>query len=203
MAGRNGRTRINGMKKTGLFFGSFNPVHVGHMIIANFMATQTDLDEVWMVVSPQNPLKSKASLASDYDRLHLVQLAIGDHPKLRASNIEFQLPQPSYTIDTLTYLREKYPDREFVLIMGGDNLATLRKWKNYEVILRDYAIYVYKRPNYPLGDLENHTSVHLFEAPMMHISASYIRKCIKNGHSVAFLVPDTVHKSLEESSLYK
>jgi nicotinate-nucleotide adenylyltransferase len=191
------------MKKTGLFFGSFNPVHVGHMIIANFMATQTDLDQVWMVVSPQNPLKTKASLASDYDRLHLVQLAIGDNPNLLASNIEFKLPQPSYTIDTLTYLKEKYPNRDFVLIMGGDNLATLHKWKNYEMILRDYTIYVYKRPNYSLGDLAAHSSVRTFEAPQMHISASYIRNCIKNGHSVQYLVPESVYDSLENSRLYR
>lgn len=191
------------MKKTGLFFGSFNPVHVGHMIIANFMATQTELDQVWMVVSPQNPLKAKASLASDYDRLHLVQLAIGDNPNLLASNIEFKLPQPSYTIDTLTYLKEQYPKREFVLIMGGDNLATLHKWKNFELILRDYAIYVYKRPNYKLGDLAEHPNVYLFEAPQMHISASYIRNCIKKGHSVQYLVPDPVYDSLENSRLYR
>ncbi|NJN35116.1 MAG: nicotinate-nucleotide adenylyltransferase [Saprospiraceae bacterium] len=128
--------------KIGLFFGSFNPIHVGHLIIANFMATQTDLAQVWLVVSPQNPLKPKNSLARDYDRLHMVALAIGENPKLRASDIEFKLPKPSFTIDTLTYLKEKYPQHEFVLIMGGDNLATLSKWKNYEQILRGYPIYV-------------------------------------------------------------
>lgn len=191
------------MKKTGLFFGSFNPVHIGHMIIANFMATQTELKQVWMVVSPQNPLKAKASLASDYDRLHLVQLAIGDTPHLLASNIEFKLPQPSYTIDTLTYLKEKYPERKFVLIMGGDNLATLHKWKNFELILRDYEIYVYKRPNYPLGDLADHPNVQIFEAPQMHISASYIRNCIKQGHSIQYLVPEAVFENLEKSRLYR
>lgn len=191
------------MKKIGLFFGSFNPVHVGHMIIANFMATQTDLDQVWLVVSPQNPLKTKSTLAPDYDRLHLVKLAVGDNPQLFASNIEFKLPKPSYTIDTLAYLKEKYPERAFVLIMGGDNLATLNKWKNYEVILRDYEVYVYKRPNYPLGDFENHPQVRLFEAPLMHISASYIRNCIKEGYSVQYLVPDAVFESLEKSRLYR
>ena len=191
------------MKKTGLFFGSFNPVHIGHMIIANFMATQTDLDEVWMVVSPQNPHKKKAGLARDYDRLHLVRLAIGDNEKLRASNVEFSLPQPSYTIDTLAHLKEKYPDKRFVLIMGGDNLATLHKWKNYEIILRDYQIYVYKRPTYELGDLAEHPQVHIFEAPLMHISASYVRACIKAGQSVEYLVPGPVFKYLESSYLYK
>ncbi|MEO1258506.1 MAG: nicotinate (nicotinamide) nucleotide adenylyltransferase [Bacteroidota bacterium] len=188
--------------KIGLFFGSFNPVHVGHMIIANFMAAHTDLDQVWIVVSPQNPLKPKASLAKDYDRLHLVQLAIGDNPLLRDSNIEFNLPKPSYTIDTLTYLKEKYPDKEFVLIMGGDNLATLHKWKNYERILEGYHIYLYKRPRYELGELETHPHVHFFEAPLLDISATYIRRCIKEGKSVQYLVPDAVFEYLEGSTMY-
>ena len=130
--------------KIGLFFGSFNPIHVGHLIIANYMATQTDLDKLWIVVSPQNPHKPKNSLARDYDRLHLVQIAIEGNPNLEASKIEFDLPKPSYTIDTLTYLKEKHPEHEFVLIMGGDNLGTFHKWKNYELILQYHQIYVYK-----------------------------------------------------------
>ena len=137
--------------KVGLFFGSFNPIHVGHLIIANYMATHTDLKEIWLVVSPQNPLKQKASLAKDYDRLHLVRLAIDQNPKLKASNIEFDLPKPSYTVDTLAYLKEKYPTKTFVLIMGGDNLGTFHKWKNYEIILKNFQIYVYSRPKYELG----------------------------------------------------
>ena len=189
--------------KIGLFFGSFNPVHVGHMIIANYMVTQTDLKQVWMVVSPQNPLKKKQSLARDHDRLHLVRLAINDNPNLRASNIEFDLPKPSYTIDTLTYLKEKHPEKDFVLIMGGDNLATFHKWKNADILLRDYQIYVYKRPDYELGDLADHPHVHLFDAPQMHISASYIRRCIKEGDSVQYLVPDAVFEYLEKSGLYR
>ena len=193
------------MKKvTGLFFGSFNPVHIGHMIIANYMATQTNLQEIWMVVSPQNPFKSKSSLANNFDRLHMVQAAIGENDKIRASNIEFELPQPSYTIDTLIYLKEKYPDRQFALIMGGDNLASLKKWKNYEILLRDYPIYVYRRPGYELGELQNHDSVTVLETvPLMHISASYIRKCINEDISVEYLVPDRVLKSLEDSGLYR
>lgn len=191
------------MCKTGLFFGSFNPVHTGHMVIANFMATQTDLKEVWMVISPQNPLKNKKSLARDHDRLHLVQLAIGENTALRASNVEFSLPQPSYTIDSLIYLREKHPDREFVLIMGGDNLATLHKWKNYELLLRDYEIYVYQRPQYDLGDLAEHPGIKIWEAPLMQISASYIRRCLREGLSVQYLVPEAVFKYLDGSSLYK
>ena len=189
--------------KTGLFFGSFNPIHVGHLIIANYMATQTDLDEVWLVVSPHNPLKKKATLARDYDRLHLVRLATDDNPKLRASNVEFDLPKPSYTIDTLTYLAEKYPKKDFVLIMGGDSLATLHKWKNYELLLRDYQIYVYQRPQYDLGDLQNHENVHLFDAPLMQISASYIRKCIQAGKSVEYLVTQPVFEYLEGSGMYR
>lgn len=191
-------------KKTGLFFGSFNPVHVGHMILANFLATHTDLDDVWMVVSPQNPLKPKKSLARDYDRLHLVRLAIGDNPHLQASDIEFSLPQPSYTIDTLTYLSEKHPDHQFVLIMGGDNLSTLHKWKNYELLLRDYPIYVYKRPDYVLGDLQHHASVRIFEeVPLMHISASFIRRCLREGKSVRYLLPEAVHEYLMNTPLYR
>ncbi len=190
-------------EKIGLFFGSFNPVHTGHMIIANFMATRSGLKQVWMVVSPQNPLKPKRSLARDYDRLHLLRLAIGDNLNLRASDIEFNLPQPSYTVDTLAYLREKYPDKEFVLIMGGDNLATLHKWKNYELLLRDYEIYVYERPSHELGELEHHPHVRIFDAPMMQISASYIRECIKEGYSIQYLVPEAVFQYLEASGLYR
>ncbi len=189
--------------KIGLFFGSFNPVHIGHMIIANYMTTQTDLDQVWMVVSPQNPLKEKSSLARDYDRLHLVRLAIEGNSQLEASKIEFNLPKPSYTIDTLTYLREAHPNNEFVLIMGGDNLGTLHKWKNYELILRDYQVYVYRRPNYDLGDLATHESVKLFDAPLMQISASYIRKCIQEGHSIQYLVPEPVYDYLSTSNMYR
>jgi len=188
--------------KTGLFFGSFNPVHVGHMIIANFMATQTDLKEVWLVVSPHNPLKDKSSLANDYDRLHLVKLAIGDNIRLKASDIEFGLPKPSFTIDTLIYLRERFPDRQFCPIMGSDNLLTLHKWKNYELLLRDYELYVYKRPGFESGPFEDHSSVHIVEAPMMSISATYIRSCIKEGKSIQYLVPDAVFNYLELSRIY-
>ena len=189
--------------KIGLFFGSFNPVHVGHLIIANYMATQTGLREVWLVISPQNPLKPKKALANDYDRLYLVQLAIEDNPLLRPCDIEFHMPKPSYTIDTLIHLKEKYPEHEFVLIMGGDNLKSLHKWKNYEILLRDYEIYVYQRPKYELGELAINPNIHLFEAPLMQISASYIRQCVKNGKSVQYLVPEAVYEYLESSNLYK
>ena len=190
------------MSKIGLFFGSFNPIHVGHLIIANFMATQSDLKEVWLVVSPQNPLKKKSTLANDYDRLNLVRLAVDENLKLRASDVEFSLPKPSYTIDTLTHLNDKYPDKQFVLIMGGDNLATLHKWKNYELLLQDHEIYVYQRPSYDLGELATHSSVKIFDAPLMQISASYIRKCLKTGKSVEYLVSEAVFEELERSGLY-
>lgn len=189
--------------QVGLFFGSFNPVHIGHMIIANFIATHTSLDEVWMVVSPHNPLKNKKTLAKDRDRLHLVQLAIGDNPNLRASDIEFGLPKPSYTVDTLAYLREAYPNKTFNLIMGGDNLATLHKWKNYEVLLRDYHIYVYARPGYELGPLATHDSVTILEAPLLSISASYIRQQLKEQNSIQYLVPDTVYAEIQATGMYR
>ncbi len=189
--------------KIGLFFGSFNPVHVGHMIIANFMATQTDLEQVWLVVSPQNPLKPKISLARDYDRLHLVRLAIDDNDRLRASDIEFGLPQPSYTIDTLVHLREQFPQHAFALIMGSDNLVHLHKWKNYELLLRDYEIYLYTRPDYPLDNFQEQGTIRSFDTPLMQISASYIRKCLRNGYSVRYLVPEAVFAYLETTNLYR
>ena len=177
---------------------------MGHLVIANHMAHHTDLDQVWFVVSPQNPFKKKSTLANDYDRLHLVQLAIEDNPKLRASNIEFGLPQPSYTIDTLTYLKEKYPEKSFTLIMGGDNLMTLPKWKNFELLIRDYRIFVYTRPNYELGRLAEHPSITLFDdVPQMDISASFIRNSIKNGQSVQYLLTRPVYEYLMDSNMYE
>lgn len=189
--------------KIGLFFGSFNPIHTGHLVIANYMATQTDLGEVWFIVSPQNPLKQKSSLAPNQSRYYLTQLAIEDNSKLRASNIEFSLPTPSYTVDTLAILKEKYPDKEFVLIMGGDNLVTLHKWKNFEVLLRDYAIYVYKRPNYQLPDYSSKGDVRIFDnVPQMNIAATYIRQCIKDKKSIQYLVHDKVYEEILASNLY-
>ena len=188
--------------KTGLFFGSFNPVHVGHMIIANYMLNHTDLENVWLVISPHNPLKKKKSLARDYDRLYLVNLAIGDELRLKASDIEFGLQQPSYTIDTMTYLDEKYPDREFTLIMGGDNLANLHKWKNYEMLLEKYRIYIYRRPTCVMPELQNHPNVVITEAPLLEISSSYIRELLREKKSVKYLVPDKVHEYLNDYPIY-
>lgn len=189
--------------KTGLFFGSFNPVHVGHMIIASHMLEYTELEEVWMVVSPQSPFKEKKSLAPDYDRLHLVKEAIGDHPHLKASNIEFNLPQPSYTVDTLTYLKEKYPSKAFSLIMGGDNLASFHKWKNYEQILEHHKIFVYKRPNHEDHLFKDHQRIIFADAPMLNISASYIRAALKEGKSIQYLVPERVYQELSNNQLYR
>lgn len=189
--------------KIGLFFGSFNPIHTGHMIIANHMVEYTDLSQVWMVVSPHNPLKEKASLAKDNDRLHLVQLAIGDNPRLRASNVEFSLPVPSYTIDTLTHLREMYPKKEFVLIMGGDNLDSIEKWKNYEHLLSDYDIYIYRRPGFENSKHTDNPRIRIVDAPMLDISATFIRNAIRSGKSVRYLVPDAVYDYLENSVMYR
>ncbi|MBK8826889.1 MAG: nicotinate-nucleotide adenylyltransferase [Saprospiraceae bacterium] len=190
--------------KTGLFFGSFNPVHIGHMIIANHMIQYTDLKEIWMVVSPHNPLKSKASLAKDSDRLHLVQLAIDDNPHIKASNIEFSLPVPSYTIDTLIHLQEKYPKREFCLIMGGDNVESLPKWKNYELLLQNYDIYVYERPGYYTTLAEDNPRIKIVKnVPMMDISATFIRNAIRDKKSIQYLVPEKVFDYLDGSQMYK
>jgi nicotinate-nucleotide adenylyltransferase len=189
--------------KVGLFFGSFNPIHVGHLIIANHLATHTDLDKVWMVVSPQNPLKPKKTLARDFDRLHLVRLGIGDNPRIEASNVEFNLPKPSYTVDTLAFLTEKHPEKTFALIMGGDNIASLHLWKNYEQLLANFDIYVYQRPGTELGPLATHPRVKVLEAPLLDISATYIRDCIRKGQSVRYLVPEPVFEYLKDNTLYK
>ncbi len=189
--------------KIGLFFGSFNPIHVGHLIIANHMAEWAGLDRVWIVVSPQNPLKEKKSLARDRDRLHLVKLAIAENPKLRASDVEFSLPKPSFTVDTLAFLKEKWPEHEFALIMGGDNLASLHLWKNYEKLLAEHDILVYRRPGHDLAAFEKSPRVRLFDAPLMDISATFIREQIRLGKSIQYLVPDSVFEYLNGSAIYR
>ncbi|MEO6884164.1 MAG: nicotinate (nicotinamide) nucleotide adenylyltransferase [Bacteroidia bacterium] len=189
--------------KIGLLFGSFNPIHVGHMVIANYMLEFTDLERLWIVVSPHNPLKEKKGLLANNHRFALVQEAIGDHPKMKASKIEFNLPQPSYTINTLTYLKEKHPKDEFVLIMGSDNLNTFHKWKNYESILENYQLYIYPRPNEVGDDLKNHPNVKITEAPLMDISSSFIREAIRNKKNVSHFMPEPVARYVQEMNFYK
>jgi nicotinate-nucleotide adenylyltransferase len=187
----------------GLFFGSFNPIHVGHMVLANYMASFTDMDQVWFVVSPHNPLKEKASLLNQNQRLHMVNLAIGDNDKLKSSNIEFGLTQPSYTINTLAHLKEKYPNHQFSLIMGEDNLESFTKWKNYEEILKNYRLYVYPRPNCNSEELKAHSNVMMTEAPQMEISSTMIRKAIKDKKNPCFFVPQAVWQYIDEMNFYK
>ena len=189
--------------KTGLFFGSFNPVHLGHLVIANYMANYTQLDEVWLVVSPHNPLKNKKGLSNMYDRLEMARLATENSVNLKVSNIEFGLPQPSYTIDTLTHLHEKYPEREFAIIMGADNLSSFKKWKNYEVILKNYEIYVYPRPGINVEEWKNHPSIIMTETPQMELSSTFIRKAIQQQKNIQYLVPDQVISFMEGKNMYR
>ncbi|MDG1345996.1 MAG: nicotinate (nicotinamide) nucleotide adenylyltransferase [Crocinitomicaceae bacterium] len=190
----------------GLYFGSFNPIHVGHLIIAQYMIQRDDIDAVWFVVSPQNPFKNKTTLLQDYHRLALVRIATEDEPKFKAEDIEFGLPQPSYTIDTLTYLKEKHPDKNFSLLMGEDNLRGFNKWKNYEQILANHHLFVYPRiEGEPIEHtLKGHASVTFCEdVPLMKISASYIRQQIKEGKSVDFLLMEKVAKYVDEMNFYR
>lgn len=191
------------MKRTALFFGSFNPIHVGHLIIAETMLQAEGIDEVWLVVSPHNPLKERTSLLADHHRLAMVRRAIEDNYRLRACDIEMHLPVPSYTVVTLAALEEKYPDREFSLIMGGDNLASLHRWRNYEYIMEHYRIHVYPRPGYERLPLLDHRNVTLEDVPMMDISSSYIRQRIAAGKDVRYLLTEPVYKYLTEMHFYE
>lgn len=188
--------------KTGLFFGSFNPIHTGHMILAEYMVEYTDLKEVWFVVSPQNPLKEKKSLLADYHRLAMVNIAVEDDVRLRSCNIEFKMPQPSYTIDTLTYLSEKYNEHHFVLIGGTDILPSFHKWKNYKELLKQYEIYIYKRPHYEAGDYAGHPNIKYFDAPLIEISASFIRNSIFSGKDIRYMLAPGVYEYIQEMHFY-
>ena len=189
--------------KIGLFFGSFNPVHCGHMILAGYMSEFTDLEQVWFIVSPHNPLKVKDSLLQDYHRMSLVKIAIGDNRKLKASDIEFKLPRPSFTINTLTYLFEKFPKNQFVLILGSDNLESFHKWKNYTEILEQVELYIYPRKGSDGGELINHQKVKTISAPLMEISSSFIRDSIKNKKDVRYMMPEKVWEYMDEMNFYR
>lgn len=189
--------------KIGLFFGSFNPVHSGHLVIASYMAEFTDLEQVWLVVSPHNPLKAKQTLLQDYHRLALVKTAIGINRKLKASDVEFKLSQPTYTIHTLAHLSEQFPQHQFALILGSDTLETFHKWKNYEQILEHYELYVYPRPHSTGGELIKHPHIKKVEAPLMEISASFIREAIRNKKDVRYMMPESVWNYIEEMHFYE
>lgn len=189
--------------KVGLFFGSFNPVHIGHLAIANYMVEFTDLDKVWFVVSPHNPLKKKNTLLADYHRLQMVRLAIEYDNRFKASNIEFSLPQPSYTIDTLTYLKEKHPKDKFVLIMGSDGLNTFHKWKNSDQVIADYPRYVYPRPGTDPELLSHLVNGSVVQAPLMEISSTFIREAIANGKNIKYFLPEKVWEFIGEMNFYK
>jgi nicotinate-nucleotide adenylyltransferase len=189
--------------KVGLYFGSFNPIHNGHLIIANFIVQNTMLDQVWFIISPQNPLKKSSSLLNEYHRLYLVQVSVEDEPALKASDIEFRLPKPSYTINTLTYLSEKFPSHEFSVIMGSDSFQNLPEWKNYQQLLANYAIYVYERPGFKPENKYENAIVNFLKAPLLEISSTYIRKTIKEGKSIRFLVPEKVRLEIEQNGYYR
>mgnify|MGYP000751864049 CR=1 FL=1 len=191
--------------KIGLYFGSFNPIHIGHLVIANHLVEHSDLDQIWFVVTPHNPFKKKSSLLDNYQRLEMVYRATKDYTKLQPSDIEFNLPQPNYTINTLTYLQEKYPDYKFSLIMGEDNLKSFHKWKNYELILENHHIYVY--PRISKGNIEtqfdNHKKIHHIDAPIMELSSTFIRNAIKSGKNIQPMLPQHVWEYLDEMNFYK
>lgn len=188
--------------ETGLFFGTFNPVHIGHMAIANYMAEFVPFREIWFVVSPQSPFKSHETLLPDYQRLELLNLAINDDPRFRTSSIEFTMPKPSYTIDTLAYLGEKYPGRHFSLIMGQDNLAGLHKWKNYQFLLDQYPIWVYPRKGCSENPLISHPNIRFTDAPLLEISASMLRHSIAMGKNMKYFFPEKVWNYITEMNLF-
>lgn len=191
--------------KIGLYFGTFNPIHTGHLIIANHMAEYSDLDQIWLVVTPHNPHKKKSTLLEDHHRLQMVHLATEDYAKLKPSDIEFRLPQPNYTVNTLVHLQEKFPTHEFSLIMGEDNLNTLHKWKNYEVLLQNHDIYVYPRLDNGSPDeaIATHPRIQRVGAPVIELSSTFIRQGIKEGKNVRPLLPQKVWEYVDHNLFYK
>jgi len=188
--------------KIGLFFGSFNPVHVGHLIMANHILNQNLVERVWFIVSPQNPLKEKSTLLRDYDRLFLVKVATEDDLRIKASDIEFHLPQPSYTINTLTYLKEKYKNDDFVIIMGSDSFQNLDRWKNYENLVANYDLIIYRRSGFEVVNNLN-AKIKVIDAPFLDISATEIRELVKSGKSIRYMVPEKVRDEIERGGYYK
>ena len=188
--------------KIGLYFGSFNPVHIGHLIIASYIANHTDLAQVWFVVSPQNPLKKEASLLNEQHRKHLIDLSIEGEKKLKTSNVEFKLPKPSYTIDTLTYLDEQYPRHQFSIIMGSDSFTNIKRWKNYEVLLKNYHIYIYERPGFKVAANPD-SGITILRAPLLEISSTHIRELLHLKKSIRYLVPDIVKEEIELQHYYR
>ncbi|MBF6608435.1 MAG: nicotinate-nucleotide adenylyltransferase [Flavobacterium sp.] len=191
--------------KVGLYFGTFNPIHVGHMIIANHLAEYSDLDQVWMMVTPHNPLKKKATLLDDYQRLELVHLATQDFPKIKPSDFEFKLPQPNYTTNTLAHLHDKFPQHTFSLIMGEDNLRSLHKWKNYEFLMENHQIYVYPRISSEIEKTthHNHPNVTMIDAPIVEISSTFIRENINAGKNVQPMLSEKVWHYIDDNNLYR
>lgn len=187
----------------GLFFGSFNPIHIGHLAIANYMLAFTDMEQLWFVVSPHNPLKKRNKLLTPADRLHLVRLAIDDHPQYCACDMEFKMPQPSYTIDTLVRLSEKHPQQRFSIIMGSDNVDTFHKWKNGDVIIANYHRYIYPRPGTSMEMLANIPNATVVDAPQMDISSTFIRQAIAAGKDLPFFMPEKVYHYIQEMRFYK
>ena len=187
----------------GLFFGSFNPIHIGHLAIANYMLAHTEMDELWFVVSPHNPFKKSQNILSENDRLHLVNLAIEDRPSYSACDIEFRMPKPSYTVDTLACLGDKYPHLEFALIMGSDNLEQFHKWKNHEAIIDHYHRYIYPRPETASQLAEHIPNATVVDAPQMDISSTFIRRVIADGKDVSFYLHDKVYRYIKEMRLYE
>lgn len=188
--------------KIGLYFGSFNPIHVAHLIIANHMLNETDIDKIWFVVSPQNPFKSESNLLNEYHRLHLVKTAIEHDTRMWASDIEFNLPKPSYTSNTLAYLKEKNPEHQFCIVMGSDSFQNLDKWNNARVIIDNYPIYVYLRPGFDVDNKIN-ARLSIVDAPLLQLSATQIRKSIKEGKSIRYQVPESVMEEIEKGGYYK
>ena|SRR5258705_5057503 len=187
---------------TGLYFGSFNPIHIGHLIIANHVLNETTIDKIWFIVSPQNPLKESKTLLNEFDRLHLVRLAVQEDNRMKCSDIEFNLPRPSYTSNTLAFLSEKYPEHKFSIIVGSDSYQNFDKWKNFETIVDNYPIYVYKREGYEIKKTFNRKP-EILDAPIIQISASQIREYIKSGKSIRYLVPEVVREEIESRKFYK